>query len=506
MTRARWTSSSALVALLFASAQIARADEPPADARLTLERAIELARAQARGIVQARGDVLLADVERVRAISGYLPRFDVSLSAAESFIGSPIQEQRSGSIRSQIANELAESPSALPRFDLGPYRDYQLGNQSAPVFQLQLTGRQLVWDGGRTWAVIARTGDLKAQAEAALVTLENDARLAAVQRFYELEKARQGRIAFEQQVVNGEAQLGRVRALVDAGRAKQADLAIVQRNVAEDRINLARRRLAERSAKRALNLTLGRAADTPVEPVLPAAIAADGALSDGTVSTGTVSGGAVSDGTGSLDAPLPSKAELAAIAREHRPELVRSRATLDAARKDVSIAEAGYYPSLSLSASYSRQSRKPARVFDDPTENYFANLSLGLAWNLFEGRATSAAVESAEIRLSQAAASHAELERSVASEVDERHDEVALLREVYVLAREAVRASEEAVRLARGLYEQGRGTLLELRDAELRLTLERVTVIDARLDLETAREALRRAVGAELPIGKEGSE
>lgn len=463
----------------------ARADVPStSEAPLTLERAIELAREQARGVVQARGDVLLADVERIRAISGYLPRVDLSLSAAESFIGSPIQEQRSGSIRSQIANELAENPTALPRFDLGPFRDYQLGNQSAPVFQLQVTGRQLVYDGGRTWAVIARTSDVRAQAEAALAALEADLRLGAVQRFYELEKARQARIAFAQQVANDEAQLGRVRALVEAGRAKQADIAIVQRNVAEDRINLARRGLAERGAKRALNLALGRAGDTPVELVLPE--------------------GVLSDRTGAAE--LPPKADLAALARAHRPELARSRATLDAAQKDVAIAEAGYYPSLSLTASYQRQSRKPGRIFDDPTENYFANLGLGLAWNLFEGRATSAAVETAEIRLHQAEASHAELERSVLSEVDEQHDNVTLVREIHVLALEAVRASDEAVRLARGLYEQGRGTLLELRDAELRLTLERVTVVDARLDLETAREALRRAVGTELPMEKEGSQ
>ena len=64
-------------------------------------------------------------------------------------------------------------------------------------------------------------------------------------------------------------------------------------------------------------------------------------------------------------------------------------------------------------------------------------------------------------------------------------------------------SGEEAVRLARGLYAEGRGTLLEVRDAELRLTQLTLSLIEARFDLEIAREELRRAVGGELAWPKQ---
>lgn len=427
---------------------------------LTLEDAVALAALRTRGVIVARTELLLVDVEKLRALAPLLPRVDLALGASEQFSGAPIIETRG----------LGGAPG------VGPFVDFQVGNSSQPQFTLSLRGRQLIWDGGRSFIVLAQTEDLEAQRRASLQAIESDARLEAARRFYELEKAQRGVRTFAQQIEVDEEQLQRVRALLQAGLGKQNDVASVERNLAEDRITLARRAHAERTAMRAFNLALGRAADTPVRLIVPPDL---------------VEGGAV-------QVHLPSREELRARARSNRPELAAAEASIELARKNVDVAGAEHWPTIALDAVYSRQSRKPGRIFDDPTENYFASIGVGVDWNLFQGRATTAEVQRAELEVRRAEAELEDLERTVDAEVDDRLESVALFVEVHGLALQAIRSADEAVRLARGLYEQGRGTLLELRDAELRATLTKLTAIEARLDLEIAREALRHSVGGDL--------
>jgi outer membrane protein TolC len=95
-------------------------------------------------------------------------------------------------------------------------------------------------------------------------------------------------------------------------------------------------------------------------------------------------------------------------------------------------------------------------------------------------------------------AAYAELERQVFLELEETLENARVTRMVHTIALDDMRSANVAAHLARGLYEQGRGTLLELRDAEQRFTGAKVNAIAARLDLEIALEQLRRAVGADL--------
>lgn len=461
--RTSWSSTLALAAALVAGLAplgVARAEPAAAPEALTLEQAIELALAKTRESIHARDDVLLADAARMQALAPILPQVDLTLGADAVFTGPSslvtlTQEQRA------VAEAFGQT------FD----------GESYASLQLQLSGRQLLWDGGRWWAVIARAKAGSEQAKAALAGVEADVRLAVVRRFYELVKAQRAAATFEQQVAIDQEQLARVRAVLEAGRGKLADVAAVERNLAEDRITLARRKAAVRSASHALNVALGWVTDAPVKPSEPASILSD----------------EVSEGTA-----IASEAELAAAARKRRPELAVVRAQLDAAERSVDIAKAEYWPKVALHGSYSRSSREVGRFFGNPGEDYVAALGLGLSWNIFQGRGTDAAVETAELNLHKQRASASAQEVAILNEVGEKRDAVILLADVLLLAREAVRAGDEAVRLARGLYEAGKGTLLELRDAELKLTLERLAVSEARIDLEIAREELRRAVGGDL--------
>ena len=450
--------SATVLSLLLASAAQA---EP-----LTLEEAIRIASEQAESVIQAREDVVLVDAEWLQARSAILPRLDLALTAGEVFAGRPIIEARFPN-----APQLA-LPGALPVFTYGPFVDGQANSYSNPRFSVDLRGRQLLFDGGRWWTVLARVKDVEVARRAALRAATADLTMRVTQAFYDLAKARQAVSVLDLQVSRAEAQLGRAQALVAAGLGKVSDVATVAGGLAEDRIGARRQRLAEGRARRTLKLELGRAPKVPVELALPEL------------------GGGASEAL-DLDA-------LVAMALERRPELERARAEIESAKKDVGIEDAARWPVLALGASWSRSSRRPDRVFGDPTQNYFAGLDLNVQWNLFEGRATDARVQAAEINLRKIITRYQALGRQTAAEVEDAFELLEAQRDVLELTERALEAAAEAVRLARGLFEQGRGTALELRDAELRYTRAELGARDARFDVEVAKAALARAAGASL--------
>ena len=310
---------------------------------------------------------------------------------------------------------------------------------------------------------------------AALDRILAELRVSVAQAFYAHEAARQGKEVVAAQVSSDERQIERARALLDAGRAKASDVAAAARNLALDKSELARKQLQLRQAARRMNFLIGRPVNSPLVLIVPAGIEAR---------------------TGTVTLPLlPPIDDLLTTARQSRPELVQLEAERAAAEKAVIIAEADYYPSVSLGANYRKQSRRPDRTFGDPTEGYTAGIDLTVRWNIFEGRATTARVGQAESALRKIDARRDELQRSVDGEVQDVLDQLTLQVELVRLAHDATGAADEALRLARGLYDEGRGTLLEVRDAELQVLQARLSGITARLDVEIAREQLARVLG-----------
>lgn len=439
---------------------------------LTLEQAVALALEGTNDVIQAKEDLLLVDAEWLQAVGVVLPRIDLAANAGEFFAGSPITEARFPN-----APQLG-LPGQLPAFRYGRFVDGQGNNYSNPQFGLSLRGTQLIYDGGKWWTAIARVDRLGEARRAALAAIRSDVRFRVAQRYYELEKARQAERTLREQTKIGEQQLERAQALLLAGRNKPADVSVVARNLGEDRINWERQVLASRQAQRALNLELGRDPNVEVELAL---------------------GFALTPGREPVAAELPSAPSRDAALQEAmatRPELAQLDAEIAVKEKEVGIQRASYFPVVNLEANYRRNtSRRPDRVYGDPTENYFATLDLTMRWNLFEGRANEGRVEAAEIALRKTVAQRAQLVRQISAEVDDRLEGLATQQRIWALAEGSIGAAEEAVRLANGLYEEGRGTALEVRDADLRLIQAKLAAINARLDVEIGKEALRRALG-----------
>ena len=434
---------------------------------IELEAAVEMALAHANEMIQAKQDRLLVEVEYMEALSAVLPRFDLSMSGGEFCSGKRYIESR---------NPVpAQLPTQIPQFTFGPFVDAQANPYSNPQFSLGLTGRQLIYDGGRWWKALDRVDDLREARSAALDAVRNRVRSQVVQGFYALEKARRAITTFEAQLAVDRAQVARAQGIVDAGRGSRVDVATAERNLIQDEIQLNAFLRDEAQARRTFNLLLGRDPQLPADLAVPATVTA----------------------TATPSAVVPPLDDLLGLAMDHRPELKDLKAQLNALGEEVGIAAAGYWPTVTLDANYRRSSRKPFRVIGNPFENYLATLDLTIQWNLFEGRATEARVQRARINLKKQAAAFENLERQTRAEVEDRREELERQRRIHALALSQVKVAQEAVRLARGLFTAGRGTSLELRDAELRLTQARLTVISARLDVEVARAALAYVVGVD---------
>lgn len=479
------------------------AGQPAAEA-LSLDDAIQIALENASDVVRARADVLLVDVEKSRALAPILPRVDLSFSAREDFARERIAEARysfdhtldlscpnlEGFNRLECLYRASQSFSPARFISSGPYVDYvPFSNPSAPTFTLGLNARQLIYDGGRWWTVLDRVGDIREARVHALKVVRNNIRTDVVRRFYDLAKAVRNLETIKLQIELDEAQLGRARSMLEAGTGKQNDVATAERNLASDRSALATQRYVESSRRRALAVALAFSPDLPLSIRIPPSISVTATITPERTS--------------------PERTEkLLTTALNERPDVIQGRANVEVVRKNVKIREADFYPTVSLGAGYFRSSRRPDRVFDDPTSNFTANVSLDVNFNIFQGGAISANVQEGEIELRRAYTNQEQLERNVKNEVIDAIENLELQYEVFARSREELSSAEEALRLADGLYKQGRTTALELRDAEVKLTQARVRALETRYDIEVAREVLRRAIGTDagLDLMPPGSE
>jgi outer membrane protein len=426
-------------------------------------------------VLRARADVLLVDVDKLRAYAAVLPQVGLSFGAQEIFGGRPWIESRF------VCYDPPACVSVRPGGDytvsFGPFFDAQANSFSQPQLSLGLSARQLVFDGGRWWTTIARNDELRARETAALRTVREAARLLAIRRFYDLVKAQEGVRFAVLQLGLSEAQLARARERVARGEGASDELAIAERNLATDRLSLAQRRFTASNQARFVNLAMGHAPEDRVEVVLPEV-----------VDTATVPA-----------IVLPPEDELLALALDARPELENTRAALRVVENNIQIRGADHWPQVALQGGYSRTSRRPDRVFSDPTEGYNATAGVTLSWPLSTGGAITASVREAELELEKGRASYEDLVRVVKAEVLEKRERLELLLQSYRLQDQSVRAAERARSLVQARYERGESNQLELRDAELRLTQALLARIEQRLEVEVGIAELERAIGAEVP-------
>jgi outer membrane protein len=394
-------------------------------------------------------------------------------------------------LRSQYQSQSAEQDVVINRAAILPRLDFNAsatalrqGIGAQPVagvttgatrdfwnFSGSLRATQLVFDGGKWWNNLD-AAKLQFQSTEATVQEQRLQTMYAVeQRFYELIRAQR-----QLQVLGEAAQRSRDQAdftqrLFQGGRATQADVYAARANRDNDEINRLGQEARVELARQDLAITLG------IDPAEPLAIAEPSQME--------------------LEPSQPPVADQAvAKALTSRPSLRAFALTLEAQHKTASAARGDYWPQISLAASYARTTNDLAAIYETPLvrDSQFAG-GVNLTWNLFNGLATKAAVEKADIAAASAEVDLLSGRRAVASDVERAIAQLAVARQQAGVAAQSVQTSSENLRLARTRQQVGVGTQLEVRDAELKLTQSELARANALVDGHEAEAALRRAIG-----------
>jgi outer membrane protein TolC len=411
---------------------------------LTLERAVQLALERSYDLRRTQYEALTAEQKLVLARSTILPRLDFNASAARVRIRGQ-----------QVVGGLT--------FDL----PVDVHN----TFSGNIVVRQLLFDGGNWWNNLA-AASLALQSSQASIDEQRLTTIYTVeQRFYEL--IRQQR---QLKVLGDAAQRSRDQAdftqrLFEGGRATQADVYAARANRDNDEINRLGQEALVELARQDLALTVGLDPAEPLAIVEPAAMQQDPA------------------------APPPVR-EAVDKALSQRPSLKAFALTVESQQKAVAAAKGAYWPQVSLAASYGRNAFDVGG-FTDPDLGHNSQLqgSVNLTWNLFNGLATKANVQTAEINVLLAVNDLENGRRTVASDVERAIAQLAVARQQARIAAQTEQTSAENLRLARTRQQVGVGTQLEVRDAELKLTQSQLARANALVNGHEAESALRRATG-----------
>jgi NodT family efflux transporter outer membrane factor (OMF) lipoprotein len=189
---------------------------------------------------------------------------------------------------------------------------------------------------------------------------------------------------------------------------------------------------------------------------------------------------------------------------ERRPDIAGAERRVAAANAQIGVAQAAYYPTLSLNASGGFASSTLGTLFSLPSR--FWSVGPQLLGTIFDGGKRRATVEQAEANYDATVAGYRE---SVLDAFQAVEDNLSALR---ILAAEATQqaaataAAERSLALTRNRYNAGIATYLEVITAENAAYANERNVVDLRVRQMTASVNLIKALGGgwtagELPAG-----
>jgi outer membrane protein TolC len=322
-----------------------------------------------------------------------------------------------------------------------------------------------VFSGGRKFAELSAGRALVAAAEALEVRERFDAELRAESDYYQvLADQELTRVAAER-VRRAREQLGVARARVISGAAVSTDslqllLELNRARVAE---------LRQTAALRVSRLQLGRR------------IGMDGPV----------------DATPLADAPAPdltlTLADAVAEAGRSGPAAVGARAAEDATEALVKAQRGSYLPTLTLGATTATYD---TRFFPNATSR--TSLVFSATLPIWNGGQREMLMSEARVQREIARATRLDLERAVARDVTETYEGYATARATTELAQEAVLVARENYRVQDTRYRAGATTILDLIEAQIRLTEAEAEFVQSRYATGLALARFEAQLGRRL--------
>jgi NodT family efflux transporter outer membrane factor (OMF) lipoprotein len=184
---------------------------------------------------------------------------------------------------------------------------------------------------------------------------------------------------------------------------------------------------------------------------------------------------------------------------ERRPDIAAAERRVAAANAQIGVAQAAYYPTLSLNASAGFANSVIGKLFSLPSR--FWSVGPQLLGTLFDGGQRHAVVEQAEANYDATVAAYRE---SVLDAFQGVEDNLSALR---ILAAEATQqvaattAAEKSLALTRNRYNSGIATYLEVITAQNAAYQNERNTVDLRIRQMTASVNLIKALGGGWTTG-----
>jgi outer membrane protein len=435
------------IALALAAFPLAGSFAQDSPVRLTLDQALERARASSPRLESLSALEQAAEAAQRGAQAERLPLVDLS----------------AGYTRNSGVDEFRLTLPGVGTRTLFP----NLPNN----YRLHAGAALPLYTGGRVEGAIATAGHQREAAAQDRSGALNDLLLETRTAYWSLVTARESARVLEEAVASYEGHLKDARNRFDVGIAASNEVLSVQ--VERDRAELARLQaenmagVANENLARLVGLPLG----TRIEPVEPLSVPPAPA------------------------APANDTEALMAAALEARPELRALAARAQAARTAVEIQRAAGRPQANLAVGYDYANPNP-RIFPQ-TDSFRGTWSAGVTVSLraFDGGRVAAAAAQAAAQADALDRQLDDLKSRLRLEVTSRALDLRTAQAALAVAARSLEAARENVRVARDRYQEGVVPSSELLDAETALLRAGLDQTSAATQVRIALANLDRAVG-----------
>lgn len=341
---------------------------------------------------------------------------------------------------------------------------------SKESYYYQFSLSQPIFTGFRNLASLRQSKAEDKQFENSLSWTQQSVVLDVKLYYYNVLKAKQLLTVAEEALETSQEELKRIEAMEKIGTSSRAEVYQQKVRVGENKLAVIEARNNYISAKTDLNHKLGIDITTEIE-VAP------------------------EDTDIKIEALSVNSNEAIAKAFKNRLDYKSVQNQLTQAKAGVKIQKSAYYPSVSLSASYSWWDVQFPQEKRDITEFDTYTLGLNISMNLFNGFKTRAGVNSAKAEVIAAEADLEQAKRQVALDVRKAILEIDRAAEKIQATEENVTSAEEDYRLASERFRIGAGTLLDQITAHTSLNRAKMEHIQAIYDYKYAVTVLELATG-----------
>jgi NodT family efflux transporter outer membrane factor (OMF) lipoprotein len=178
---------------------------------------------------------------------------------------------------------------------------------------------------------------------------------------------------------------------------------------------------------------------------------------------------------------------------QRRPDIAAAERRVALANAQIGIAQGGYYPSLSLSASYGFGASRVADLFSASTGLW--SLGLSATQTLFNAGATGARVEGAQAAHAQAVAHYRQTVLAAFQGVEDQLAASRVLLAQQDLRNQASQAADQVEQQLLNRYRSGQVSYSEVISAQASALTARRALVQAQAERQTTAVALIQALG-----------